>query len=274
MPAPKSPFPGFDPYVQRFWRDGHSRLITYTAEAFSGRMPGDLRARIEERLIVETPFHDPAWRDVRPDLYVVERGNGDSWRGGAAAAETEGGVAVAEPLIYHTLTQPLRETFIEIIEPGTGGRVVTVIEFLSPTNKTPGDGMAKYLEKQEEYRGAGVSLVEIDLIRGGHHVLVLPEGAVPLEMTDWPRICVCEGWKQDYVKFYPIPLRARMPVFAVPLRQEDAPITLDLQAVFDRCFAVGEYGLDLDYRQDPKPPFSPADAAWADTLLREKGLRP
>lgn len=272
MQAPKSPFPGFDPYVQPFWRDVHSRLIAYTAEAFSGRMPGDLRARIEERLVVEKPFEIPPWqRDVVPDLFVVERRKGASWRG--ASTEEEGGLALAEPLEFKTLAQPTRETFIEIIEPGTGGRVVTVIEFLSPTNKTPGEGMEMYLAKQREYRRAGVSLVEIDLIRGGRHVIALPKSAVPEKMTTWPRICVVEGWRKTSMKLYPISPRERMPVFAVPLREDDPPVALDLQAVFARCFEVGEYGLDIDYRQDPKPPLSSEDAAWADALLREKGLR-
>ncbi len=258
--------------MEPFWRDVHAALIVYTRERLNPGLPSDLRARIEERLIVENPFQDPGWqRDVVPDLHVIERAAGGSWRGGEA---DDGGLAVAEPLSFRTLAQPTRETFIEIIAPGAGGRVVTVIEFLSPTNKTPGEGMEMYLEKQREYRGAGVSLVEIDLIRGGRHVLALPKASVPEEMTTWPRICVCEGWKKTWMKFYPIAPRERMPVFAVPLRQEDAPVTLDLQAVFDRCFEVGEYGLDIDYRQDPKPPLAPDDAAWADALLREKGLRP
>lgn len=273
MQAPKSPFPGFDPYVQPFWRDVHAALIVYTRERLNPGLPGDLRARIEERRVVEKPFDQPTWqRDVVPDLFVVERKKGSSWRG--RGENEEGGLAVADPIEFKTLAQPTRETYIEIIEPGAGGRVVTVIEFLSPTNKTPGEGMDMYLTKQREYRRAGLSLVEIDLVRGGKHVLALPKTAVPEKMEGWPLICVCEGWQPTLMKFYPLDLRKRIPNFAVPLRETDAQVALDLQTVFDRCFEVGEYGLDIDYREDPKHPLSAGEAAWADALLREKGLRP
>jgi hypothetical protein len=268
MSAPKSPFPGFDPYVQPYWRDVHAALIVYTREALSGRLPGDLRARIEERLIVEAPYEEPPWRrGIAPDLVVMEREKKSSWRGGAA-----GGVAMAEPILVRPLAHPVRERYIQIVEPGLGGRVVTVIEFVSPTNKVPGEGRELYLQKQKEYLHGQVSSVEIDLIRGGKHAIALPEASIPEGMTTWPWICVRESW-EFLLKFHPVSPRKRMPIFAIPLRQDDPPVALDLQAVFDRCFEVGEYGLDIDYRQDPQPPLSAEDAAWADELLREKGLR-
>jgi hypothetical protein len=30
---------------------------------------------------------------------------------------------------------------------------------------------------------------------------------------------------------------------------------------------------DIDYHRDPEPPLAPGEAAWADALLRAKGLR-
>jgi hypothetical protein len=50
---------------------------------------------------------------------------------------------------------------------GSGNRIVTVIEFLSPTNKVRGPGQDEYLKKQSELRQGGVNLVEIDLVRSG-----------------------------------------------------------------------------------------------------------
>jgi hypothetical protein len=35
----------------------------------------------------------------------------------------------------------------------------------------------------------------------------------------------------------------------------------------------GSYDLALDYRREPVPPLEPADAAWADALLHNTGLR-
>jgi hypothetical protein len=50
-------------------------------------------------------------------------------------------------------------------------------------------------------------------------------------------------------------------------------IVLDLQTVLDQTYDRGNYARKTDYRQEPEPPLRPEDAAWADTLLREKGLR-
>ena len=52
----------------------------------------------------------------------------------------------------------------------------------------------------------------------------------------------------------------------------DADLTFDIQPLLDRCYENGRYD-ELNYRVDPNPPFSPADAAWAEEMLRAKGLR-
>jgi hypothetical protein len=50
-------------------------------------------------------------------------------------------------------------------------------------------------------------------------------------------------------------------------------VVLDLQAVFDRCYEEGAYARRLDYRREPVPPLSYNEVTWADTLLRQRGLR-
>ena len=44
------------------------------------------------------------------------------------------------------------------------------------------------------------------------------------------------------------------------------------RSLVDRCYANGRYD-DLDYRAEPNPPLEADEAAWADELLRGKGLR-
>ena len=39
-----SPFPGMDPYLERFWGDVHSRLVTYACDQIQERLPVDLIA--------------------------------------------------------------------------------------------------------------------------------------------------------------------------------------------------------------------------------------
>jgi hypothetical protein len=49
-----SPFPGMDPYLEESWGDVHHRLITYAADQLQTTLPKDLRARVEERVFVES----------------------------------------------------------------------------------------------------------------------------------------------------------------------------------------------------------------------------
>src|SRR4030081_1802532 len=106
-----SPFPGMDPYLEQFWGDVHASLIIYARDQLRRALPGDLRARVEERVVVETPLGRE--RDRYPDLRVVERGHRKR-----AAAPRKGGVAVAEPLVIHLPDDSITEGYIEIIDIG------------------------------------------------------------------------------------------------------------------------------------------------------------
>ena len=51
-----SPFPGVDPYLQRFWLSVHNKLVTYlTDELNTGLLPPDLRAEMTERVLISSP---------------------------------------------------------------------------------------------------------------------------------------------------------------------------------------------------------------------------
>jgi hypothetical protein len=57
----------------------------------------------------------------------------------------------------------------------------------------------------------------------------------------------------------------------VPLRVGENDVVLHLPEVFTRCYDVGAYAYRVDYTQAPDPPLLPADDAWAEELLRERG---
>jgi Protein of unknown function (DUF4058) len=59
-----------------------------------------------------------------------------------------------------------RTPYLKIVD-AQDRRVITVVEMLSPTNKTPGKDRNAYLAKREEYSAANVNLVEINLLRAG-----------------------------------------------------------------------------------------------------------
>src|SRR5208337_610478 len=101
----------------------------------------------------------------------------------------------------------------------SGRRVVTVIEVLSPSNKTVGPGRDLYVKKQEELRAGGVSLVEIDLLRAGTRVLSDPLDRIPEGHRSAYAVCARRGWKPFEIEYYRLPLRDRLPAIPIPLRR-------------------------------------------------------
>ena len=49
----RSPFPGMDPYLERHWRDVHCTLVVHASGTINRQMNSHLRARINERWIIE-----------------------------------------------------------------------------------------------------------------------------------------------------------------------------------------------------------------------------
>lgn len=264
-----SPFPGMDPYLEQFWRDIHARLIIYAADQLQTRLPPGLRARVEERVFVEPAFGTS--RSVYPDIRVVERG-----RGHAAAASSGAipGPALAEPLVIYLPDEPVTERYIDIIDVGSGRRVVTAIEVLSLANKAPGEGQELYRKKQRELRDGRVNLVEIDLLRAGDRVLSVGAARIPPAHRTPYQVCVYRATAAVPAwEIYRVPLRERLPVIRIPLRLTDTDIPLDLQALIDQCYHNGGYDEDIDYSTEPTPSLEVADARWADALLRQAGRR-
>ena len=153
-----------------------------------------------------------------------------------------------------------------------GSRVVTAIEFVSPSNKVPGLGRDLYLKQQAEGREGSVSLVEINLNRTGRHVLTAPFDRIPEGHRTPYAACIRRSWSPLEIEYYRIPLRERLPAIAIPLRRDDRVVPLDLQDLLDQCYESGGYD-DINYREESDPPLEPDDTKWADALLREKGLR-
>ncbi len=161
--------------------------------------------------------------------------------------------------------EPATEGFIRITDPGNRGELVTVIEFLSPTNKLPGDGQKEYLQKKREYRAAGVSLVEVDLLRRGE-CIVTAGHRIPASHRTTYQVGVRRAYDRQ-TEIYPVPLRRALPTIRIPLREGDADARLNLQALIEQIYRNGAYGT-IDYTQPLDPPLDAADAEWAAELLR------
>jgi hypothetical protein len=274
----KSPFPGMDPYLERHWGDVHQAVVTYIRDWLQSRLPVDLRARMQERVYIEIP--DVRRGEYYPDVRVIERPRRSEATGTATAvAEAPSGTQTdddesvpTEPILIHIEIEPVTESYIEIVDVKSGHRVVTTVEVLSPPNKRPMEGQRHYLKQQDELKLAGVNTVEIDVLRGGDRVLMVPQELVPKSRRTAYQVCVWRATQQDTFAVYPITLRERLPVISIPLRPDDRDVRLNLQAILDQCYRNGGYD-DIDYRGEPDPPLSPDDASWADALLREQGRR-
>jgi len=261
-----SPFPGMDPYLERHWGDVHHSLISNSRDQIQPALPPGLRARMEERVFVEAPSIKN--RQLYPDIRVVERGSKAKLYSPSATA-----LVADEPLVLRADDEPKTESFIEIIDVETKRRVVSVIEFLSPANKLPGEGRGLYRKKQRECRKGRVNLVEIDLVRRGRCVLMVGQENIPADWRTVYQVCVNRAGPNPEHLIYRVPLRARLPVIRIPLRPKDKDILLDLQAALELAYLKGAYDGDIDYEAQPDPPLNPDDAAWADELLRSKGFR-
>ncbi len=216
----RSPFPGMDPYLERYWGDVGGSLAVTAKVTLNRQLAGDLVARNDRRLIP-----DPA---------------------------SPG-------------SDPVRQPFVQILDTADGNRVVTVVEFLSPSNKTDTAARASYRAKQGECLEARTSLVEVDLTRAGHRRLLMDMNSIPAERRGEYMVSV---WRA-YTGFgrregYGLPLRERLPGVRVPLRNGDPDIVLDLQSLVDQAYEAGAYGRALDYGRPLDEPLAADDAAWAD----------
>lgn len=263
------PFPGMDPYLESssYWRGLHSNLITYLTAALNAGLPNGYAAITEERMYVVNSDHG-----IIPDLTLLRQFPTLSGR-------AKGGMAVAEradePGIITIYPETNRERFIEIRALKEQGRVVTIIELLSPSNKmTVNKGRAEYLKKQQEVMDSEVNLLEIDLLRSGTHTVAASREAL-LKFGNWDYLVCLHRGIQDYTfEYWMNSIRSPLPRVKVPLTEGLEDCVLDLQAAFDSAYDGGPYYRLVDYSKDPQPPLSEVDAVWADALLREKCLRP
>jgi hypothetical protein len=263
-----------DPYLEdpAVFPDLHDRLIYCLSEALNAVLPPPYFSGIASRVWVESSQRrvGPDVKVLRPDAPVNGGVKGSGGGGGVAVAQA----TATEPVLVRLEAEEARETFLEIhAEPG-GERLVTTIEILSLTNKTPGShGRELYLQKQQEMLASEVHLVEIDLLRGGQHATAVPlEFAVRAAGFFDCHVCVRKWDVPNSFYVYPIHLQNRLPVVAVPLLPEDAPITVDLKTVLVHCYDSGNYRRRVRYGGPVSPPLRHDQEAWVQHVLRTGGL--
>jgi hypothetical protein len=258
-----SPFPGMDLYLERpnIWPDVRSALIVATRDALAPQVAPAYYVAIEERMYIVAL--DSAEFIGRPDVAII---TAPTEVRPPSEAETATVVASVAQRVMLPQFEEVRERYLEIRDVQTHA-VVTAIEMLSPSNKAPGEGREAYEEKRRQVLSTLTNLVEIDLLRGGK-----PMEMQPLPQGDY-RMLVSAGWERPQARLYTCSVRQALPEVPVPLRRGEPEARLPLGTLLGDIYARAHYDLRLDYRQPPEPSLSPPDAAWADVLLRSKGLR-
>lgn len=247
-----------DPWLEEFWRDVHAHLLVYACDQLNRRLPDDLSASIEERLKIDVGEEMP--RTYVPDVAISEPWDTAGTRGGGTAIAVE----TAQPVIVDFAE--LKARYLELSD--SAGHVVTVLEVLSPSNKSDSRAREDWERKRRENLAAGINFVELDLVRTGGwglpphgDFLHIPLGQVShaasvLRAAD-PRRC----------EFYLFPLRKPLPAIRIPLRLGEPDVPLVLQELIDRSYEGGRYGRKINYSRDPQPPLPPDELAWAREIV-------
>jgi hypothetical protein len=162
-----------------------------------------------------------------------------------------------------------QEEYIEIRQ-RSDGRLVTLVETVSPVNKTTTAGRQSYLNKRQECKSGGASLVEVDLILQGQPTLEYSRDGLP----DWDyAVTVTRATQPERYEIYTATLQKRLPRFRLPLAADDRDTVLDLQAAFARCYDQGGFAAMIDYKRPPAAPVSDEDRRWLEDLLTQQKLR-
>lgn len=248
-----------NPYFEssKFWHEFHQGLTLYLRNAISAKLSDNYFVKLEEQLYVHEIIEESSAFLGRADVAVIRAS-------ATQESPTSADVAVIDPPPMHLkLVPPVtdieRESYIEIRDRDSQ-QLVTVIELLSPANKNPGKDRDQYLRKRAQLLKSSVHLVEIDLLRRGPRMPVegLPQCDYCLLVSRAERRPIAEVW--------PFKVTEPFPPVLVPLKNDDAPLKLNLAEIFQRLFVDANYA-KIIYQSPPDPPLSPELEKWAAQLI-------
>ncbi len=255
-----SPFPGMDPYIESsgYWKEFHTTLLTAIRAQLNARLPPRYRAHMDIYATFQGPEVGVRWRRIEPDVLVRER---PGWEKPPAGAAAEAAPATI------VLPEVERETIKSVLLiDREESRIVTVIEVLSPSNKRAGDDRQSYLHKRGHCLANRISLVEIDLLRGGTR---LPLGDPPPRGADY-YVMACRAWEYPRAGLWTFSLRDPLPDVPVPLAADVSAVALGLKPCADRAYDEGSYDTELPYDEPLTPRARKADALWVKSVLARR----
>lgn len=244
-------FPGMNPYLENpsLWSEVHSWLIVQLARSLNSSIIPKYRAAVEKRVYLDS------LRVGIPDVSIFQQ-NPDA---DSSSVVTTG--VLSKPIrVTVPLTEEIAERYLEIREVKTG-RVVTVIEILSPKNKRVGEGRDKYLTKRQKVLNSTTHLVEIDLLRTGNFMPM-----VEVIRSDY-RILVSRANLRPEAELYPFNVRESIPQFLLPLQPGDQEPGVNLSEVLREVYQEAALDLAIDYSVQPVPQLNESAFQWVQSLI-------
>jgi hypothetical protein len=169
-----------------------------------------------------------------------------------------------QALFTSVVREEHHEDYIEIRQ-RCDGRLVTLLDMVSPHNKTTRAGRESYHAKRQEGRAGNANLVELDLVLQGQPMLDYSRDGLP----DWDyAVTVTRSTQPERYEIYTTTLQKRLPSFKLPLASDDRETVLHLHTAFTRCYEQGGFASKIDYAQEPPPHVPDEDRRWLRELLR------
>jgi hypothetical protein len=256
-----SPFPGMDPYLEGVrWPGFHHDLATEIKRQLLPRLLPRYYADTSTYFLVDTGEEVEITQNIYPDVGVME----------SLAREHFGqAAATAAPPLRSRLVLPHRMPHSQVeIRDLQDHRLVTAIEFLSPTNKR-GAGRKQYLRKRLHILRSTTHLIELDLLRHGRRLpwtRKLPPASYYVYLS--------RAETRTEIDIWHLGLSQALPEVPVPLLNGDPDVPLDLQRALTAVYDSSRYDLLLNYSEAPDIALAAAEADWVDRLLKQKGCRP
>jgi hypothetical protein len=244
-----------DPHLEHpsLWPDVHNRLLAALADDLSARVAPRYYVGLERRTYLLKA--DDLVFIGRPDIAIASATDVS----GSAPHLVATSVTVLE--VDVPMQDEVSENFLEIHEVKTG-KLVTVLELLSPVNKLHRQGREEYEWKRGSIFRTWTNLVEIDLLRAGE-----PMPVVGVQVQSDYRILVSRGLQRPHASLIAFSLRQPIPAFTLPLLSGDDEPEVALNRILHLLYQRARFDLRLDYAQPPIPPLAEADATWARTLM-------
>jgi hypothetical protein len=174
-----------------------------------------------------------------------------------------------QALFTSIIREEHKEAFIEVRQ-RSDGRLITLVEVVSPANKITAEGRKLYLERRDEVKKMNANVVEIDLVLQGQTLIDYAKDAAPT----WDYAVVVTRWTHpDRYEIYSATLPKRLPRFRVPLASDDRDTVLDLQSAVSRAYDQGDFAKQIDYTRDPATRLSDDNRKWLGERLKEEKLR-